>query len=358
MLSFFNRPIVDYIKCIDIDHASEKRDKFLDFSLAIKPFDSDIVMHSLSECIESYLKPELLDGDNMVFVESVEKKVPAIKGLKIGKLPYIMSVHLKRFVFDFSGPSIVQKKLNDQVRFPMVLDMNKYVAGRTKARSTALEGGAMQRLDSYEKNDFELFLADQIKSLRSGGNAASDRAIDMMDPSVPDLVDVNGNLSPDQMLENEEVFAETVQLTEEDIKKLVVTKGEWIYELYAVLIHSGVSSGGHYYAYIKDSSDDTWWNFNDSSVTQINKDQVFEAWGGKAAAKSKYSFSSVSMSNAYMLTYRKVNIDGKRQEFPLENDIPLHVKVLASYTLLLPLCVLIMLCRVWWSSMSGRSLRA
>lgn len=96
-------------------------------------------MHSLTECIESYLKPELLDGDNMFHVESIGKKVPAIKGLKIGKLPHIMSIHLKRFVFDFTGPNIVQKKLNDQVRFPTVLDMNKYVAGRKKQRNS-LEG--------------------------------------------------------------------------------------------------------------------------------------------------------------------------------------------------------------------------
>ena len=50
-----------------------------------------------------------------------------------------MSIHLKRFVFDFSGPNIVQKKLNDQVRFPSLLDMNKYVAGRRRARSESTE---------------------------------------------------------------------------------------------------------------------------------------------------------------------------------------------------------------------------
>ena len=95
----FSGELIDYIKCIDIDHESEKRDKFLDFSLAIKPFDSDIIMHSLNECIESYLKPELLDGDNMVHVESVERKVPAIKGLKIGTYDVHYSIKSTFLVF-------------------------------------------------------------------------------------------------------------------------------------------------------------------------------------------------------------------------------------------------------------------
>ena len=40
-------------------------------------------------------------------------------------------------------------------------------------------------------------------------------------------------------------------LSEEAIVDLIRTRGEWVYELYAVLIHSGAISGGHYFAYIK-----------------------------------------------------------------------------------------------------------
>ena len=314
---------VDYIKCMDVDHESEKRDKFLDFSLAIKPYDSDIIMHSLSECIESYLKPELLEGDNMVWVESVGRKVPAIKGLKIGKLPNIMSIHLKRFVFDFSGPTIIQKKLNDQVRFPMVLDMNKYVGGRKKLN---LEGTSIQRLDSSDKNEFEIFLAEQIQLLRHPPAAHKEPMVDMCDPTVPDLVDYNGNPSPDQVLEDETVFPEEAELDERAITNLIHTKGEWVYELYAVLIHSGASSGGHYYAYIKDLDEDTWWNFNDATVTRIDKTKVFEAWGGKLHSKQKSPFHSLSMSNAYMLTYRKISLNGERLHFASKESVPQHVR--------------------------------
>ncbi len=46
----------------------------------------------------------------------------------------------------------------------------------------------------------------------------------------------------------------------------------YVYELFAVLVHSGSAMGGHYYAYIKAMTgsaeeDGKWHKFNDSTVT-------------------------------------------------------------------------------------------
>jgi ubiquitin carboxyl-terminal hydrolase 47 len=112
--------MVDYLRCLDVDYESERVDKFLDFSVAIVPFGSSTPMRSLTQCIELFLRPEILTGDNKYYAETFDRKVDAIKGLKFGRLPQILSVQLKRFVYDFSGSEIVQKKLNDVVKFPMV----------------------------------------------------------------------------------------------------------------------------------------------------------------------------------------------------------------------------------------------
>ena len=45
--------------------------------------------------------------------------------------------------------------------------------------------------------------------------------------------------------------------------------GDYVYELYSILIHSGSAMGGHYYAYIKSFEDGKWYNFNDGSVSVI-----------------------------------------------------------------------------------------
>lgn len=45
--------------------------------------------------------------------------------------------------------------------------------------------------------------------------------------------------------------------------------GPYIYELFAVLIHEGTATRGHYYAYIKDFRNEKWQCFNDSKVTHV-----------------------------------------------------------------------------------------
>ena len=390
--------LVDYVKCIDIDYSSERRDKFLDYSLAIRPFGSDCSMKSLTECIEHYLEPEILDGDNKYFAESVGRKVDAIKGLKFSKLPHIMSVQLKRFVYDFSGETIIQKKINDRVTFPMVLDMNKYVSTRRK-RSLSFVSECSDHTGNQEEPDeldeFEKFLKKRITSLRAGQSAdakahapeadgdsgsVDDTELcmihaasvqDTCDPfegkwkdgsscpenspinipvvskitvnkgtdsnglyddyySVPDLVDCNGSLHPDQkgaartnegpitppssptgVINPDSVnFVDAEEEVQElDAQTLLRERGEWVYELYAVLVHSGAIAGGHYYVYIKDLDTNKWWNFNDSLVDEISEKEVREAWGGGTQTRVNYYGTKTtieSCANAYMLMYRKV----------------------------------------------------
>lgn len=74
-------------------------------------------------------------------------------------------------------------------------------------------------------------------------------------------------------------------------------QGDFIYELFSILIHSGSAMGGHYYAYIRSFQDGKWYKFNDSTVTEIPDDQVkesvIEMYGGETS------------TSAYMLQYRK-----------------------------------------------------
>lgn len=74
----------------------------------------------------------------------------------------------------------------------------------------------------------------------------------------------------------------------------MLTQGEFVYELYAVMIHSGGAYGGHYFAYIK-NLDNEWWNFNDSQVTKIEESELLKTFGGEGGTNT-----------AYMLMYRKM----------------------------------------------------
>lgn len=316
--------LVDYIKCMDVDYQSERKDKFLDYSIAIRPFGADVSMKSVTECIEHYLEPEILDGDNQYFCDSVSRKVDAIKGLKFGRLPQLMSVQLKRFVFDFSGDAIVHKKINDKVTFPLILDMNKYVSmGKATGEKSGVGG-------------FDEFLKRRIKDLRAG-----QKGVEKVDDSdgLPELVDCNGSVMPAT-----EAVDEETPLVEEffdhsvDPLQLVEEKGEWVYELYAVLVHAGAISGGHYYVFIRDTSTNKWWNFNDSSVTEVSEKTVLEAQGGFTATSSYSGGSYVrypavyparqveSSANAYMLMYRKVTPASMVVDFPGDDLVPGYIR--------------------------------
>ena len=63
------------------------------------------------------------------------------------------------------------------------------------------------------------------------------------------------------------------------------------------MIHSGGAYGGHYYAYIKSFEDGKWYNFNDSTVREIEDEEtIFKTFGD----------SKGSSGTAYMLMYRKI----------------------------------------------------
>jgi ubiquitin carboxyl-terminal hydrolase 47 len=59
----------------------------------------------------------------------------------------------------------------------------------------------------------------------------------------------------------------------------LLKEGEFVYELYAVLVHNGGAFGGHYFAYVR--SGDKWFNFNDSQVKEIDSQEVVKTFGGE-----------------------------------------------------------------------------
>ena len=65
-----------------------------------------------------------------------------------------------------------------------------------------------------------------------------------------------------------------------DLSKYVIgyNREQYIYELFGICNHYGESQGGHYTAYIKNSNQN-WYNFNDTNVTEISESQLITAKG-------------------------------------------------------------------------------
>lgn len=79
---------------------------------------------SIEVSLQRYIKPELLDEDNLYDCSFCNKKVRAQRGVKFIKLPKLLNVVLQRFHFDYF--TMTKTKINDKITFPHVLNFNHY----------------------------------------------------------------------------------------------------------------------------------------------------------------------------------------------------------------------------------------
>ncbi|KAH0788796.1 Clan CA, family C19, ubiquitin hydrolase-like cysteine peptidase [Histomonas meleagridis] len=118
-------------------------------------------------------------------------------------------------------------------------------------------------------------------------------------------------------------FPESIDLDPYLAKDADHTKS-WVYDLYGVLVHHGSVRGGHYYAFLRTSTDPQWYKFNDSTVTKAKKEDAIEDnFGG--VSSSSYTSSEKSY-NGYLLIYVRRD-DAENIYKPVsEDEIPQYLK--------------------------------
>ena len=98
------------------------------YSQTVEPFyriTLDIKGHNnLEDALDSYIKGEVLEGDNQYYVEKYKKKISILKRTSIKKIGNQIIIHLKRFEFDFY--TFQNNKLNDYLKFPLKINFKKW----------------------------------------------------------------------------------------------------------------------------------------------------------------------------------------------------------------------------------------
>lgn len=285
----------DFVHCKTCGYESSRIDNFLDLSLVIRPFGSERLMHSVEEAIEFFLKPELLSNENQWMCDQCQQKRDAIKGLKFSKLPYLLSLQLKRFDFDYATFNRI--KLHSEVTFPKYLNMNPYLSD--DAATGEKSKGTIARKMSMERHELEGRVADAgtagASTAGSGGPHRMSRLSSMDESKASMFENGSGQVDVKDMDTWDPAF---------DPLQFVQHAGPYVYELFSVMIHSGSALGGHYYAYIKSVENGKWYNFNDSTVSLISEMEVKKAFGGTNGNYARHSSYSTC---AYMLMYRLVS---------------------------------------------------
>uniref|UniRef100_A0A915HZM8 Ubiquitin carboxyl-terminal hydrolase n=1 Tax=Romanomermis culicivorax TaxID=13658 RepID=A0A915HZM8_ROMCU len=289
---------------------------------------------------------------NDLYQGTIKDYVKCLEGLKITKFPYLLTIQLKRFDFDYT--TLHRIKLNDRMTFPDVLNLNPFIdnaGSKTHTRRRQLDD------ESLETNFMER--ADYLRPRRSNTESSEDHSV----PSVSMRnIDENGSPpqdpAPSPLLADGRTFkknesddegicldsastlnggSNVVSPLEPEANELdpnmindrldpalinaFLSEGPYVYELFSIMVHSGSANGGHYYAYIKNLDNKTWYCFNDQVVTRASVEDIRKTYGG-TGMHFMYSYSS--STNAYMLMYRKIDPD-QNEKFITSDNFPAHL---------------------------------
>lgn len=295
----------DYVKCLECGYESAREDTYLDIPLPVRPFGQTQAYGSVEEALRAFVQPEVLDESNQYSCERCNKKCDAHKGLKFIQFPYLLTLQLKRFDFDYN--TMHRIKLNDKVTFPEILNLNSFIKSDSEQMETSDDASTT---DSGSALDDDLGAPANSQPASMGGNDTQD------DDEGIDL-----GCSNTSMQNNQEVST-----NEKNLRHSVGEKGPYLYELFSIMVHSGSANGGHYYAYIKSFKDGQWYCFNDQSVTRITYDDIRKTYGG-GPTRGYYSGAYSSSTNAYMLMYRQIDKDRNIDVMAVE-EFPDHIKLL------------------------------
>ncbi|KAH0559106.1 ubiquitin carboxyl-terminal hydrolase 47 isoform X1 [Cotesia glomerata] len=294
---FYEGKMIDYVKCLECQMEKSREDTFLDIPLPVKPFGSTVAYNSVEEALRGFVQPETLNDTNQYFCENCNKKCDAHKGLKFTKFPYLLTLHLKRFDFDYQ--TFHRIKLNDKVTFPDILNLNSLIPSSASLDDNEADSPLSEEVDECLpcENGFT-----SGEPTPSSSEQNDDEGIDMNNASTSSV----NSQENDRNRNNKN------------------PPGPYKYELFSIMIHSGSAGGGHYYAYIKDFKTQEWLCFNDQNVSPITHDDIQKSYGG-GPSRVYYSGAYSSSTNAYMLMYRQ--IDPERNALPMQvNDFPKHIQ--------------------------------
>ncbi|KAF7988412.1 hypothetical protein HCN44_000985 [Aphidius gifuensis] len=331
--------MIDYVKCLECKTIKSREDTFLDIPLPVRPFGCNVAYNDVQEALRAFVQPETLDGVNQYNCEKCNKKTDAHKGLKFKKFPYLLTLHLKRFDFDYN--TFQRIKLNDKVSFPDKLNLNSFVIDDNSDTQELIineeDAGVGVKCDEPSTSDLnnidELLTTPTTKTITSS-SVLTTTTPPPSPPSSPVTIPQPPTITTTTTTNNEQDDDEGIDMsngpstssTHSQDNDRCHVKGPYNYELYAIMIHSGSASGGHYYAYIKDFKTNEWLCFNDQEVTSITQNDIQKTFGG-GPTRTFYSGYYGSSINAYMLMYRQ--IDSERNAVPMTVDnFPPHIKEL------------------------------
>ncbi|KAI8095706.1 hypothetical protein BDF21DRAFT_353504 [Thamnidium elegans] len=124
IVSLFQGQYRSKLTCLSCKQTSTTYSAFMSLSLPIPAKKLRITSMTLHQCLDYFVKEEVLDKEDAWKCPQCKKKRKALKQLTLTKLPDILLIHLKRFSID----GLFRNKLDTMVKCPIrSLDLSGYV---------------------------------------------------------------------------------------------------------------------------------------------------------------------------------------------------------------------------------------
>lgn len=186
------------------------------------------------------------------------------------RVTFPQTLNLNNFVKDFEGVSG-----NNSSSFMQpaqgVTTGNSNIVGSTSSEHGSVESAI--KCDDCSTTDSESAIEEESFNGANGsndgilnGNSVNNNNNNHNNNNIIG----NGNTNNNNVIDIADEDEGIDMTTNTDHKNPNNETGQYIYELFAIMIHSGSASGGHYYAYIKEFETGEWFCFNDQSVTPVS----------------------------------------------------------------------------------------
>ncbi|KAF9359344.1 ubiquitin-specific protease doa4 [Mortierella sp. AD094] len=127
IVNLFQGQFKNRLCCTKCGKTSTTYNAFMYLALPIKAKVSGRQPQTLSSCLNAFVEPEIMDGDNAWNCPHCKKPRKATKQLTISRVPDVLLIQLKRFSSD--GP--FKNKIKAMVQYPIQdLDLTKYLPKR------------------------------------------------------------------------------------------------------------------------------------------------------------------------------------------------------------------------------------
>ncbi|SMN18118.1 similar to Saccharomyces cerevisiae YOR124C UBP2 Ubiquitin-specific protease that removes ubiquitin from ubiquitinated proteins [Maudiozyma saulgeensis] len=254
-----------------------KYERFLSLLVNVSDHPRDIY-----DALDSSFQDEFLNMDEYGDVK---------RTVSITSLPTILQVQIQRVYYD--RERFMPFKSIDPVRFTDKLFMDRYVeSDNEELLNKKIETTKMkEQLRSLKERQKELLKRNEsglsrkeafmetIKFLKS--DSLEQQGIEVKEKEE---LEVNlNNLIVNMNNELSSIYNE-INILENKITHQFDAFQDVEYTLFAVFIHRGEASYGHYWIYIKDPNDTgIWRKYNDETVTEVSESEVFNFTEGNTA---------------------------------------------------------------------------